>query len=138
MLIDISSVRKSDGSSLRIDSSFNLGELAPGFTDVRAEGEIRNTSGIVSMKLRISGVYTSVCDRCGNDAVLTIETEIDTVFEADGTKDDSVTFTDGRIDLDKTVGDALILSVPMQILCSEDCEGVTGEWYEIISDENVN
>ena len=83
MLIDISSVRKSDGSSLRIDSSFDLGELAPGFTDVRAEGEIRNTSGIVSMKLRISGVYTSVCDRCGNDAVLTIETEIDTVFEAE-------------------------------------------------------
>ncbi|MBQ2720096.1 MAG: hypothetical protein IJF23_01040, partial [Clostridia bacterium] len=106
MLIDISSVRKSDGSSLRIDSAFELGELAPGFTDVRAEGEVRNTSGIVSMKLRISGVYSSVCDRCGNDAVLSIETEIDTVFDADGTKDDSVSFTDGRIDLDKTVGDA--------------------------------
>ena len=70
MLIDISSVRKSDGSSLRIDSTFELGELAPGFTDVYAVGEIRNTSGIVSMKLRINGVYSSVCDRCGNDAVL--------------------------------------------------------------------
>ena len=136
MLIDISSVRKSDGSSLRIDSTFELGELAPGFTDVYAVGEIRNTSGIVSMKLRINGVYSSVCDRCGNDAVLSIETEIDTVFDADGTKDDSVSFTDGRIDLDKTVGDALILAVPMQILCSEDCEGVSGEGYDIIFDED--
>ncbi|MBQ4627579.1 MAG: DUF177 domain-containing protein, partial [Clostridia bacterium] len=60
------------------------------------------------------------------------------VFDADGTKDDSVSFTDGRIDLDKTVGDALILAVPMQILCSEDCEGISGEGYEIIFDEDEN
>jgi len=67
---------------------------------------------------------------------MNIETAIETVFDADGTKDDSVEFTDGRIDLDKTVYDALVLAVPMQVLCSEDCTGVTGDGYEIIYDEN--
>ncbi len=136
MLIDISSVRKSDGSSLRIDSPVDISALDADFSDVHAEGEIRNTSGIISIRLHISGVYVSVCDRCGKDAVLPIETEIDTVFEDEGSKDDSVTFTDGRIDLDKTVCDALVLAVPMQILCSEDCPGVEGDGYEIIYGEN--
>ncbi len=136
MIIDISSVRKSEGSSLRIDSSFDLSELAPGFSDVKAEGEIRNISGIVSIKLTISGVYSSACDRCGNDTVLPLKTEIATVFDAGGTKDDSVVFTDSRIDLDRTVADALVLALPMQILCSEDCRPVTGEGYDIIFDED--
>lgn len=136
MLIDISSVRKSDGSFLRIDSALDLGGFSPDFSDVHACGEIRNTSGIVSIRLSIQGIYKSVCDRCGADAVLTIETDIDTVFDADGAKDDSVEFTDGRIDLDKTVYDALVLAVPMQVLCSEDCRGVNGDGYEIVYDEN--
>lgn len=136
MLIDISSVRKSAGASLRIDESVDLSELASDFTDVHAGGDIKNTSGIVSIKLYISGTYNSVCDRCGGDAVLSLETEIDTVFDDYGSKDDSVTFTDGRIDLEKTVCDALVLAVPMQVLCKPDCGGVEGDGYEIIYDEN--
>ena len=136
MFIDISSVRKSSGASVRIDSDVNLSEITSDFSDVHAEGEIRNTSGIVSIKLHINGSFNSVCDRCGGSAVLNIVADIDTVFEGEGSKDDSVTVTDGRIDLDKTVYDALVLAVPMQILCSENCKGVSGDGYEIIYDEN--
>ena len=136
MLIDISSVRKSAGASLRVDESVDLSDYASEFTDVHANGEIRNTSGVVSIKLHITGTYNSVCDRCGADAVLSLKTEIDTIFDDDGSKDDSVTFTDGRIDLEKTVCDALVLAVPMQVLCSPDCGGFEGDGYEIIYDEN--
>jgi uncharacterized protein len=136
VLIDISSIRKSAGASLKIDTAVDLSDYAPEFSDVKAEGEIRNTSGIVSIKLHMSGIYSSVCDRCGGDAVLSVEAGIDTVFDGEGSKDDSVTFTDGRVDLEKTVCDALVLAVPMQILCKEDCAGVEGDGYEIIYDEN--
>jgi len=135
MLIDVSSIRKYDGASKPISVSLDISEFFPDFSDVVASGEIKNFAGVVSFKLTATAKYKAVCDRCGADTILDIEAKIDAVIDEDGTKDDSVLFTDGKINLDKTVADALVLAIPMTILCSEDCPGLSGEGFEVLSEE---
>ena len=135
MLIDVSSIRKNDGSSMPVSAVLDISERASGFSDVSVNGEIKNFAGVVSCKLSMSGKYRTVCDRCGAETEIPVEAEISSLIESDGTKDDSLLFTDGRIDLDRTVADALVLALPMQILCSEDCEGVEGEGFEVLTEE---
>ena len=53
-----------------------------------------------------------------------LEAKLDTIFDLNEAKDDSLTLENGKIDLIRTAYDALSLEVPMVILCKEDCKGI--------------
>lgn len=124
MLIDISKIKSSTGDTLLIDTALDISELDPAFSDVKVEGKIKNIAGVLTIKATVSGTYTSVCDRCMEDASLKLEAKLDTIFDLNEAKDDSLTLENGKIDLDRTAYDALSLEIPMVILCKEDCKGI--------------
>ena len=124
MLIDISKIKSSTGDVLVIDTELDISELDPAFSDVKVEGKIKNIAGVLTIKAVISGTYTSVCDRCMEEASLKLEAKLDTIFDINEAKDDSLTLENGKIDLVRTAYDALSLEIPMVILCKEDCKGI--------------
>ncbi len=124
MLIDISAVRKETGSVMEISERLDLSEFDQGFDEVSVIGKIKNIAGVLTFKAEMTGVYNTVCDRCLEPAQVKLSAQIDTIFDGDCAKDDSVTFENGKIDISKTVYDALALELPIQIICSEDCKGI--------------
>jgi len=124
MLIDISKIKSSTGDVLVIDETLDLSELDPAFSNVKVEGKIKNIAGVLTIKATISGIYTSVCDRCMEDATVRLEAKLDTIFDLNEAKDDSLTLENGKIDLTRTAYDALSLEIPMVLLCKEDCKGI--------------
>ncbi len=124
MLIDISKIKGSTGDTLVIDTALDISELDPAFSDVKVEGKIKNIAGVLTIKATVTGTYTSICDRCMEDASLKLEAKLDTIFDLNEAKDDSLTLENGKIDLDRTAYDALSLEIPMVILCKEDCKGI--------------
>lgn len=124
MLIDISKIKGSTGDTLVIDTALDISELDPAFSDVKVEGKIKNIAGVLTIKATVTGTYTSVCDRCMEDASMKLEAKLDTIFDLNEAKDDSLTLENGKIDLIRTAYDALSLEIPMVILCKEDCKGI--------------
>ena len=107
MLIDISKIKGCIGDTLVIDASIDISELDPSFSDVKVEGKIKNIAGVLTIKATVSGVYKSVCDRCMEDAEMRLEAKLDTIFDLNEAKDDSLTLENGKIDLIRTAYDAL-------------------------------
>ncbi len=89
--------------------------------------------GKVAVTISARSVGNFVCDRCGEDFQKELGGDCSVVFvqrdrplpdEMPG--DDMRSFLVGQDELDVTaeVLDALLLSVPMKLLCSEDCRGL--------------
>jgi len=122
--LDINDFSRRDGDSLLFDEALDLSSAEPSFSDVKICGKVRNVVGVMTLKATVSGVCTAPCDRCLEDAVLPLEAELKTVLTLESSEDDSVAVESGKIDLEKTAYDALVLSLPTKILCKEDCLGL--------------
>lgn len=122
--LDINDFSRRDGDTLPFDERVDLSNEEPLFTDVRIVGRLRNVVGVMTVCATVTGSCTAACDRCLEPAVLSLESELKTVLTLDSSEDDSVWIENGKIDLCKTAYDALVLSLPIRILCKEDCKGL--------------
>lgn len=122
--LDINDFSRRDGDTLPFDERVDLSNEEPLFTDVRIVGRLRNVVGVMTVCATVTGVCTAACDRCLEPAVLSLESDLKTVLTLDSSEDDSVWIENGKIDLCKTAYDALVLSLPIRILCKEDCRGL--------------
>ncbi len=122
--LDINDFSRNHGESLPFDRVLDLSAAEPAFQEVRISGKLRNVVGVMTLRATVSGIFTAPCDRCLEDAVLPLQAELKTVLTLDSSEDDSVLVEGGKIDLEKTAYDALVLAIPLQILCKEDCRGL--------------
>ena len=122
--LDINDFSRSEGESLPFDEVVDLSATEPSFTEVRITGKLRNVVGVMTFRATVSGTCVAQCDRCLEDAVLPLEAELKTVLTLESSDDDSVAVENGKIDLEKTAYDALVLALPTKILCKEDCLGL--------------
>ena len=122
--LDINDFSRRDGDSLPFEESLDLSEIDSSFSEVRISGKLRNVVGVMTFRATVTGVCTAACDRCLEPAVLPLSTELKTVLTLESSEDDSVAVESGKIDLEKTAYDALVLSLPSKILCREDCLGL--------------
>ena len=122
--LDINDFSRSDGESLPFDRVLDLSATEPSFREVRITGKLRNVVGVMTLRATVSGIFTAPCDRCLEDAILPLQADLKTVLTLESSEDDSVWVEGGKIDLEKTAYDALVLAIPLQILCKEDCLGL--------------
>ena len=97
------------GSKLTIDArleSLHDGILVSGEADATAEGE---------------------CVRCLIDVALPIEVEFQELFAYSVDEAFDYTVHDDHVDLEPVVRDAVVLSLPFQPVCQEDCLGLCPE-----------
>jgi uncharacterized protein len=77
----------------------------------------------VSVEAEVVYTLSGDCTRCTDSASKEIVVGIDEVF-FDREEDDVYTYKNDKLDLTKALIDAIILSMPSQLLCSDDCKGI--------------
>ncbi len=104
--------------------------------EIEVEFELEKRSGKIPVTINVKADGTFPCDRCGeefqrsitgNCSVMFIQRENPLPDEMPG--DELRSFSPGQIELDVTteVRDAIALSMPYKLLCSEDCKGLCPE-----------
>lgn len=96
------------------------------FLEVVAEGTILGTGERVSVRGEVRGVRQSRCSRCLKEISEPVSTGLDAVFARGNDLDDPdlYSFEASAIDLTDAVRDALVMDIPMVMLCKSDCKGL--------------
>lgn len=102
--------------------------------DVEFNGEKVRIDGKAHVRGQISGELEIECTRCTVPVKSLINIEFDDVFVSDPSSDgeasidgdelDEAYVENGEIDLDEVVREQILLDLPEQVYCSDDCKGL--------------
>ena len=132
MVIDLKRFFQADGveEAVRCGLDFSgveLGGAKPFCAPVEVEARLKSFAGSVAMEERVSFRLTMPCDRCA--AVFTrdyAQSYAHTlVRETQGEEDGQLVLVpEEKLDLQELVLEDLLLDMPGQFLCKEDCKGL--------------
>ena len=101
--------------------------------DAHVVGDVTDEAGYMHLTLTASVGYTTECARCLEPISGEFATQLERTVAAEGTLtqeqieenvDEYALIEDGKLDLDETIREELLLSFPMRFLCQEDCPGL--------------
>ncbi len=138
MKLDITSIIKDNGASIAISDTERLKDLESDLgtvsfiSPVAFSGVVTNNNGMLTLTGVAEADYKTVCDRCEevlerhlrvdiHEDIIERDDTLDNVNESD---DDRFTFSGHFLELDRILADAILLNIPMQHLCKEDCKGL--------------
>ena len=94
---------------------------------VLVSGKISNKADVTHIDLICKVIVKKSCDRCGEQVEknLTVNISRVAVNHLEGEEDDEILLIpDEKLDLYEFCFGAILLSLPMKHLCSEDCKGI--------------
>ena len=134
MLLGLSKIIDCPGASLPFSTSVDLSDLRYGNSypvtePVLAEGQVRNTAGVLMMTGSIRTTIHGICDRCAAEFDRDIDFPIDVVLVTElvneENEDEWVFPLEGdSADLDDIVRTVFVLNLDSKLLCKEDCQGL--------------
>ena len=123
--------RRSGGAERRCEceldfSGVELGGVKPFCAPVKVTARLRGFAGSVELQARVEYTMSMPCDRCAELVVrdYTKEFSHTLVRETEEDTADFITVPDERLDLDSLVLEDLLMDMPGQYLCKEDCKGL--------------
>ncbi|MBC5647235.1 YceD family protein [Christensenella tenuis] len=125
--IDIREALKNEGKvySFHYDGIPDLSEEIDFARPLVLDAEYSVLDRKVSVKGTFETALNTVCDRCLEEMETRVSYRFDETFFRDGMQEEEdYTYAGGLLSLDKMVYDAIVLSLPHQLLCSEDCKGI--------------
>lgn len=134
--IDIERIAGETGASLSVDLSWapdgmDLGRLSTQLCgDVSFKGNVSNVGGAFAVNGTMTAEYSGECDRCLARYSKRVRLPLIRVFsegtgELHGIDGDDVDKMEGTvIDLAPHLREEIILSMPIRLLCKEDCRGI--------------
>ena len=134
MLLGLSRIIDSPGASVPFSTSVDLsdlryGECNPVTEPVVAEGQVRNTAGVLVMTGSVRTTIHGICDRCAGEFDREIDIPIDVVLVTElaneENEDEWVFPLEGdSADLEDIVRTVFVLNLGTKLLCKEDCKGL--------------
>ena len=134
MLLGLSEIIDRPGQSLPFSVSVDLSDLRYGDSypvtePVLAQGQVRNTAGVLVMTGQIKTTIHGVCDRCAadfhRDEAFPIDVVLVTELQNEENEDEWVFPLEGdSADLDDIVRTVFVLNLDSKLLCKEDCQGL--------------
>ena len=134
MHLGLSEIMDRPGASVPFSVSVDLSDLRYGNSypvtePVIAEGQVRNTAGVLVMTGLIRTTIHGTCDRCAADFHRVEEFPIDVVLVTElaneENEDEWVFPLEGdSADLDDIVRTVFVLNLDSKLLCKEDCQGL--------------
>ena len=134
MLLGLSKIIDSPGAVVPFSTSVDLRDLCYGISypvtePVRAEGQVRNTAGVLMMTGSIDTTIHGTCDRCADhfdrDVHIPIDVVLVTEMANEENEDEWVFPLEGdSADLDDIVRTVFVLNLDSKLLCKEDCKGL--------------
>ncbi len=132
MLLQLQSLFMGETGRLPVEHTIDFSQLefngtTPFKQPVRVIGEVEQSAGVVTLKAKVMYRYEGNCDRCTGeihrDEVLEIEHTL--VVSLNHEDNDSFVLIDNyQLPLDDLVEEDLLLSMPLKVLCKEDCRGL--------------
>ena len=134
MKLGLSKIIETPGASVPFSTSVDLSDLCYGVSypvsePVEAEGQVRNTAGVLVMTGSIRTTIHGICDRCATEFDQDIDFPIDVVLVTElaneENEDEWVFPLEGdSADLDDIVRTVFVLNLDSKLLCKEDCKGL--------------
>ena len=134
MLLGLSQIIDRPGASVSFSVSVDLSDLCYGVSypvsePVLAEGNVRNTAGVLVMQGSIATTIHGICDRCASEFHRKVAFPIDVVLvtklESEENEDEWVFPLEGdSADLDDIVRTVFVLNLDSKLLCKDDCKGL--------------
>jgi len=136
MKIDLSSLREKDVMSISVEGEIkkdmlDLGGREIHFTKpIRYEGDIYKTNSGFFVHVNIAYEYSEICGRClesftkNGTAVLTGQMTKKENSQLDDEIEDAIYYEGDEVNLTDDIINAIVLSLPMKPLCSENCKGI--------------
>ena len=135
MLLCLTKLIDQPGQSVPFETALDLSDLdfggsRPAVQPLRAEGQVRNTAGVLVLTARLTTTLSCVCDRCTRQFDLPWAQDVQAVLTADEDADedgDEWVFPlveEDCADLDDILTTAFVFGMPAKLLCSEDCKGL--------------
>ena len=132
MKINVSKISRLDGASMDIsfeEPILDVVDQQDGFVfekPIVFKGSITNISGNLRLEGLFKVYYKANCSRCLKPVTGEAEINISEDFiKSESEEDiDVYTFQGNYIELDRALYDNIILSLPVKLLCSEDCKGI--------------
>lgn len=132
MFINLENVFNNGVSSIELDYVFDFSDrefdgVYPFTTPVKVQGIVKNETDIVYIKASAQFVLSATCDRCADDFSREMNVPVDHILVSELNDEDNDEFimVEGmRLDLEQLVMEDIYLSLPMRLLCKEDCKGI--------------
>jgi uncharacterized protein len=148
MLLGLSKIIENPGAVVPFSTSVDLSDLCYGVSypvtePVRAEGQVRNTAGVLVMTGSIETTIHGTCDRCASEFDREIHFPIDVVLVTEmaneENEDEWVFPLEGdSADLDDIVRTVFVLNLDSKLLCNEDCRGLCHRCGKNLNDGPCN
>lgn len=108
-------------------SDFSYNGSFPFDKPIKVSGQVKNSTGIVTIQAKAEFTLSLICDRCAEkieksfivDINHTLVTELN-----DENNDELIVINSFHYDLDPLVTEDIILSLPSKILCKQNCAGI--------------
>ena len=104
---------------------------------ITAEGEVRNTAGILELSGLLTASMRCVCDRCGTefDRVKQIDLHATVTADPEADDDPEIFPLEGDVlDLDEVLTTLFVLDMDAKCLCKEDCAGLCPQCGKNLND----
>ncbi len=114
---------------LQFECELDQGAVTLPMAELASAVEVSGTYQIfeddaVGISGKVRYLLRGACSRCLKSTQKWIEAEWNPVFVKGEPEDEEYSYQDGKILLDDSVKDAVMLSMPFSLLCREDCEGI--------------
>ena len=132
MLLDLKELFVSDGAVKEVGYPLSMTEVDvngehPFCSPVEVSARVENRSGIVTVEIEASFVYSTRCARCmepvEREMRYTFRHQLIESLEEDY-NDDYIEAPDLSLDLDELVSSDILLELPSKFLCRGDCQGL--------------
>ena len=133
MILDVSQLIQNDGAVKELDFSLELDNTSFNGQDIVFEtpfylkGAVKNIAGVMYLNLDADVSFKTECARCLDSVSVHHPFTVSEIFsktELEGVEDDVTVLESGNIDLFEIVDRAFVGSLPINFLCSEDCQGL--------------
>lgn len=132
MLLQLKSLFMGDTQSIPFDCDLDLSELelsgdCPLREPVHVTGQVENRAGIVRLTAQVLYTLDTTCDRCAAPLHRESRLAMEHILVASLNRedaDDLILVENDQLLLDELVQADLVLSMPMKILCRDDCRGL--------------
>lgn len=131
MEIDLKKLFQEDGATERLDceldlSGVELGGAKPFCAPVRVRAHLRGFAGSVELRAGVEYTLSMPCDRCAEPVTREYTKEFSHTLVRETQEDaaELITVPKERLDLDGLVLEDILMDMPGQYLCREDCKGL--------------
>lgn len=130
MFVDISEIlmKKGESISFEVSESLSSDSFKPNInaflSPVKVEGTITNIDGKFDVSAEGSVDVLLSCSRCLKDIETELDFDIEEIYTNTGNEDEAETFNGSIIELSSVVSRSILFSLPMKVICSEDCKGL--------------